>query len=108
MLDRLGDAAMEAHALRHAELLVERLADERVREHEPERARLARVRDDALALGLLEQLEHTVARQLRHQLDYLDAELAAHRARHGQHTVAVLAQAVEAAADHLAHALRDR
>src|SRR4051794_41589853 len=102
MLDRLGDAAMEAHALRHAELLVERLADERVREREPERARLARVGHDALALGLLEQLERAVAAQVGDPLHDLDAELAADRARHREYAVAVLRQAIEPAAHDLA------
>ena len=105
-LEDLADLAVETHPLRGPELLVERVAHERVREAvAPDR--FGNLAHDARRDRLVEQLEQALGRHGRERLDRIEPEIAPERRGDGQNPVAVGRQAVETPPDHLAHALRD-
>jgi hypothetical protein len=103
-LGRLGDPAVQAQPAGGADLLVERLADQRVREAIAPRGR-GKIADDPRALRLLEKLEHGVLRQLAHLREHGQLELAPDHRGDAEHAVALLGQRAEPSTHHLAHAL---
>ena len=102
---RLGHAAVERHALRDGQLLVERLAHQRVGEAEaPRRLRVGQ--HDARLGGLGERLERALdaARLGQHA----SRELAPDRGGGAQQRIRVRGERIEAAADGIAYTLRQR
>ncbi len=101
-LERFGHRAMQAHSTARAELVVQRRTDERVRE------------PPAIDLHLVEQAgfnrrghrgEHLVLALAARPHDDVEIELASDDRRHSQHLVRHRAEAAEAPADHVTHAL---
>ena len=93
LLERLSDLAVHPDPARRAELAVERLADERVRELVRAR-RSGSLAHDLPVERLVEQVEHAVLVVARDLRDDVDREAAGHRGRDGEHRVAVLGQVV--------------
>ncbi len=105
-LERVGDRAVQPHAPGEAQLLVDRLADERVGEAVAAGPRA--VLADELRCGrLLDGLEDVDARERVEALEQGEVEVAPDDGGGLQRAVRAVAQARQAAAEHLAHALRD-
>ena len=103
LLERLPDPGMEPGAPRPAQVLVEGVIDQRVREGEaPDRTRLV---DHRSSRGLLEQVEQRVLVGLEHACEEIDVEVAADHRGHGKRLAARLAQPLHTPADDLADAL---
>jgi hypothetical protein len=104
VLQRLGDAAVQARAARRPQRVVERVVDQVVRE--VERARLLRALEQQRRLdGPVQHVDEPVLVLVHHALEQLEVELAANDGGAGQHVPAVLAQALDPPLHHLAHAL---
>ena len=69
--------------------------------------RAPRFADDACGGRFVQHLEQAIPRYLPHALESIDAELPPDDRRNGEHAIAVVGEAVEALADHLADALGD-
>ena len=102
LLDRASNPPVQPGALRHAELLVQGLAHERMREPEPPDG-LRDLEDEPRRRGLVDQLEQAAARELVSVLGHLgrhlvvdraaeqvDLELASDHRRRREHEVALL------------------
>src|SRR5688572_24513701 len=74
-LERLADAPVQAHALRAAELLVQRLTDQRVRECKAS-GRAGYVDQNPTPAGFVEGVEQRVTRQPRSRFELWELELA--------------------------------
>ena len=103
-LEHLGRTPMKSHASRGAELAIERVADEDVREAQATTA-AGKIRDDARRHRLVEAVEQRVARALAQPLQRVEPELAAQHRGHREQALAVGREPAEAVPDHLAHAL---
>ena len=105
-LERVGDRAVQPHPPGEAELLVDRLADERVGEAVAAGPRA--VLADELRRGrLLDGLEDVDARERVEALEQGEVEVAPDDGGGLQRAVRAVAQARQATAEDLAHALRD-
>ena len=105
-LERLGRAAMEPHALPAAELAVEAVADQRVREAQSGAAP-GQIGQHAGGERLVEQVEQLVARAPADGFEHVEPELPPEDGRLGQEIAAVGREVPQAMGDHLAHALRE-
>ncbi len=105
VLQHLADLPVQADALRRAHLVVERLADERVREAMPSDG-LGDLGDDARADRFVEPFEELLGRRPGERREHVEAELATDRRRDAQHLVAGGGEPLQPSPDHLAHALR--
>ena len=105
-LEHLADLTVEARAAGGCQLFVERLADQRVGERVAA-YRARHLRHHAGRHRLLEGFEEAIRREVGETLESVEPELAANHRRGGENAIALRRQVVEAAADHLAHALGD-
>src|SRR5262249_54033456 len=88
------------------EFVVERVADEYVREaHPPWQAR--NVCDDSLRGGLVEKVEELIAADIAHALESREVELPSEHRREKENETAALRQVPQTAPDHRSYALRD-
>ena len=104
LLDREAGALVERRALRRAELVVERVANKRVGEGE---APVTQIGHEPLCDRLPGRLHQLLRRLLGHPPDQILVEVASDDRGHPERLVRRVAEAVETAADHLAHALWD-
>ena len=107
-LERFGHAAVKAHPVSRRELVVEHLADERVRE--PEVAGSAGdVRERLRSEGLPERVREPLPAPPRPtHCEHVACELAADDGRDGEHPPAVLREQAEALRHHRPDPQRDR
>ncbi len=105
-LERVGDRAVQPHPPGEAQLLVDRLADERVGEAVAAGPR-AVLADELRGGRLLDGLEDVDARERVEALEQGEVEVAPDDGGGLQRAVRAVAQARQAAAEDLAHALRD-
>ncbi len=105
LLEDLAAAAVERGPAPRRQLLVERLADQRV----PEAALAGRVRhveQDPVGDRLVERRADAVLAVLADGPEHVDREVAAERRRQRQQLEALAGEVIEPAADDLAHARR--
>ena len=106
-LDRLADAAVEARAAGGGQVLLERLAQQRVGERvAPGHAR--GLDQDARAHGGVEGVEQLVLGHVDDALEHRQLELAADQRRDLKHALRALGQPRDAALDHVAQAVGHR
>ena len=104
LLERRCDPAVQREAATRAQLVVQGVANQGVREAQaPGSAR--HVDDDARRGRLVEQLEDVPAGAFAHPLERIDPELATEDRRHDQELVAILREVAETPADRLPHPL---
>src|SRR5712691_9133712 len=90
---------MPAHAPRNEQLLVQRLANQGMREAEQQRAnRIAARLDDRSFLRLFQRGKKLVVAELRYTLEHIHSKLATDDGRDRQHLVGPLAEAIQALA----------
>jgi hypothetical protein len=104
-LERLGDAEVSPEAVERVQFLVERLADERVRESIAAEA-LRRFLDDTQFDRLVEDREEPLVVEAGDALEGVETKLPAEDRGGGEKLHARLAQAAETSTDHVADALR--
>ena len=102
----LGDAPVQARAPDGAQLLVQRLAHQRVGE-EVAAAGTGHLGDHAGVDRLVERVERALGRAVADPYQRRERELAPECRRQDEHAVALFRESVETAGDHRPHALRD-
>jgi hypothetical protein len=104
--ERHRDAPVQLGARRGAELAVEHLADERVRE--AERARRVVLLDDAERGRRVDPCEHRLGGLLRRALEQPDVELAPDDGGQAEQRARIVRQRIEPPADRRAETVRQR
>ena len=104
LLEDGRDPAVQTHPARPAQRRVERLSNQRVGEGVAPRS-IGFLFDDPARRGLLERLEHTLARQLGKRLEQLDRERSADRGSDRHDAARGRRQRDEALLDRLPHAI---
>ena len=107
LLEDLPEPAVEPDAPGGRHRVVERVADQRVREAQAAQA-AGHVRDDAGVGRLVEHVQQVVAGEFAPALERLEAELAPDHRREREDAAAVVGEPLQATLDHVTHTLGNR
>lgn len=107
LFEDLPEPAVEPDAPGGRHRVVERVADQRVREAQAAQG-AGHVRDDAGVGRLVEHVQQVVASELARALERLEAELAPDHRREREDAAAVVGEPLQATLDHVTHTLGNR